>query len=109
MTSPRANSSPQAETTDFRDYVRPIWAHKVMILVLVVAVTAGTYWYYNRQPRVFESSTQVFVGTTVSTATPEVADDRLLVNQAQLLATPKVAARVAKDIGFKGDPAALLG
>jgi Mrp family chromosome partitioning ATPase/capsular polysaccharide biosynthesis protein len=109
MTSPRTNSSPQPETTDFRDYVRPIWAHKFMILVLVAAVTAGTYWYYNRQPRVYQSSTQVFVGTTDSSAAPELGDDRVLVNQAQLLRTPKVAARVAKDIGFKGDPSALLG
>lgn len=110
MNSSRANSSLQPETTDFRDYVRPIWAHKLMILFLVAAVTGGTYWYYDRQPRVYQSATQVFVGsTTADAATVAAADDRVLVNQAALLRTPKVAQRVATQIGFQGDPNALLG
>jgi succinoglycan biosynthesis transport protein ExoP len=109
MTSPRPNSQPASETTDLRDYVRPIWAHKVMILVLVAAVTAGTYWYFNRQPRVYQSQTQVFVGTTDNSSSTAAAGDRSLANQAELLQTPRVAALVAKNIGYRGNPGALLG
>lgn len=113
MTAPWPTSStPQhAETTDFRDYLRPIWAHKILILVLVVLVTAGTYEYYNRKPRVYETSTQIFVGSEApgTGESPSTTTDRTLANQAQLLQTPTVAKRVAKEIGFKGDPRALLG
>ncbi|MEA2171123.1 MAG: Chain length determinant protein, partial [Solirubrobacteraceae bacterium] len=45
----------QPETSDLRDYVRPIWRHKLLILVLVAVATVGTYVYYNRQPRVYQS------------------------------------------------------
>src|SRR3954454_8563438 len=108
MTPPwQAQSPTPTETTDFRDYVRPIWAHKFLILILVTVVTAGTYWHYNKQPRVYSTSTQVYVGSSDSAGS--AADDRALANQARLLQTPEVAARVAKQLKFPGDPRELLG
>src|SRR3712207_5057637 len=99
MTAPLSNSSP-AESTDLRDYFRPIWAHKLLILSLVVVATVGTYVYYNRQPRVYESSTQIFIGTPSGDAAASGTSDRTLANQARLLQTPEVAARVAKKIKY---------
>ena len=52
MTAPwQTNETAQPETADLRDYIRPIWRHKVLILVLVAVATVGTYLYYDRQPR----------------------------------------------------------
>src|SRR4051794_36064871 len=113
MTAPWQNHSPgPSESTDFREYVRPIWAHKFMILVLVVVVTGGTYWHFNRQPRTYSSSTQLFVGSTGSltdSSSSSTGAERALANQAVLLRTPSVAVDVAKDIGYQGNPGALLG
>src|SRR4051794_8344729 len=108
MTAPwQAQSPAPSESTDFRDYVRPIWAHKFLILILVAVVTAGSYWHYNKQPRIYSTSTQVYVGS--SSDSGAAANDRALANQARLLQTPDVAARVAKQLKFPGDPRALLG
>src|SRR3954462_11001098 len=103
MTAPwQAQSPSPSESTDFRDYVRPIWAHKFLILILVAVVTAATYWHYNKQPRVYSTSTQVYVGS--SDGGGSTADDRALANQARLLQTPDVASRVAKDLKYPSDP-----
>src|SRR3954471_13740323 len=107
MTPPwQAQSPSPSESTDFRDYVRPIWAHKFLIMILVAVVTVATYWHYNKQPRVYSTSTQVFVGS--DSGAGSAADDRALANQARLLQTPDVAARVAKQLKYQGDPSALL-
>jgi Mrp family chromosome partitioning ATPase len=102
------STPPQAESTDLRDYVRPIWAHKILIVVLVVVSTVGTYMYFDRKPRVYQSSTQVFVGNPSGETTGSIAVQRTLANQARLLQTSEVAARVARKINFRGDPRALL-
>jgi Mrp family chromosome partitioning ATPase len=111
MTAPPPNSPPPAESTDLRDYVRPIWAHKLLIVALVAVATVGTYIYYDRKPQVFQSQTTVFVGETSASGDGGSADerDRVLANQVRLAQTAEVAERVARKIGFKGDPRALLG
>jgi receptor protein-tyrosine kinase len=104
----------QPQTLDARDYLRPLWANKWLILALVVVVTGATYLFYNHQPKQYTTSTQVFV-QSASTAQRSLGggviglNDRDLTNQAELLRTLPVAREVAKDIGFRGDPAALLG
>jgi Mrp family chromosome partitioning ATPase/capsular polysaccharide biosynthesis protein len=109
---PTGTTAPEADTADFRNYLRPIWAHKFLVLVLVVAATVGTYAYYDRQPRVYRSSTDIFVGPAnpapgvANTALPP--SDRTIADQARLMQTHAVAARVARRIGFDGDPRRLL-
>src|SRR5690242_10505028 len=112
MSAPSPTSTtPAAESTDLREYVRPIWAHKILILALVIVATIGTYEYYNRKPKLYQSATTVFVGQTTgsSDASSSTGQDRVLNNQARLVQTADVAAQVAKKIGFRGNPAALLG
>jgi Mrp family chromosome partitioning ATPase/capsular polysaccharide biosynthesis protein len=111
MTAPLPNNPPPAESTDLRDYVRPIWAHKLLIIALVVVATVGTYVYYNRKPQIFQSSTTVFVGEASGTTEGGTAEDqdRVLTNQTRLVQTADVAARVARKIGYRGDPRTLLG
>src|SRR3954470_20131507 len=104
---------PSTESSDLRDYVRPIWAHKFLILALVAIATATTYYYFDHKPKVYQSSTSIFVGSTSNVpgldATASFDSDRVLANQAALLKTEPVATRVARDIGYKGDPGGLLG
>jgi succinoglycan biosynthesis transport protein ExoP len=110
MTAPSVTGDPlQPESTDFRDYLRPIWAHKILILVLVVVATVGAYKYYDGKPRLYTTSTQVFVGDETGVSAAVQGADRTLANQARLVQTGTVAARVARKIGFKGDPRILLG
>jgi Mrp family chromosome partitioning ATPase len=103
----------QTQTLDVRDYVRPVWAHKWLVAALVVVVTVATYVYYERQPKQYTTSTQVFLqaqSDAQKTLGPGVVglSDRELTNQARLLRTVPVAKRVAKQIGFRGDPSLLL-
>src|SRR5919199_647135 len=103
---PRPTSeSGHGETLDFRDYVRPVWAHKWLIGFLVAIATVGTYFYYERKPPVYESSTKVFVETQASGTDA----DRVISDQIPLVKTDAVAARVARRISFRGNPRALLG
>ena len=81
------NETPAVEGSDLRDYVRPVWRHKFLILTLVVVATVGTYLYYDRQPRVYKATTTLFVGDGGSVPTQNVPTDkdRVLQNQARLL------------------------
>jgi succinoglycan biosynthesis transport protein ExoP len=95
----------------FADYVRPLWSRRWLILVAVVVATGGVYAYYARQPKVYASSTPVFVkdpGDPVSGVPSLQSTDRSVQNQAALLYSRDIAAMVAQKTGYKGTPEALL-
>ena len=98
------------ETLTARDYLRPLWARKWSILLLVVAVTAATYYYYNRQPRVYQTSTDIYLKSAPGGVEGSgLLTERTIANLARLLRSRAVAERAAKELGFQGDPEALLG
>jgi Mrp family chromosome partitioning ATPase/capsular polysaccharide biosynthesis protein len=75
--------------------------------------TVATYIYNDGKPSQYRSSTQIFlqaseVDQSLSGLTALIQGDRNITNQASLLQTPAIARVVAKDIGFQGDPDALL-
>jgi Mrp family chromosome partitioning ATPase/capsular polysaccharide biosynthesis protein len=99
---------------DPRAYLRPVWARKWLILLILVAATGATYYHYERQPKVYEASTQIFVQTSavdqvLGGSVTYVDNARVTANQAKLIATRQVAESVASKLGFRGDPGALLG
>ncbi|MHB8233147.1 MAG: Wzz/FepE/Etk N-terminal domain-containing protein, partial [Solirubrobacteraceae bacterium] len=49
------------ETTDATAIFAPIWRRKWLILIVAVLVAAGTYFYYKRQPSLFQASTQLYL------------------------------------------------
>src|ERR671936_299029 len=49
------------ETTDLRDYFRPLWTHKWLVLFIVVIATAATYLYTNPKPRKYKTSTSLYL------------------------------------------------
>jgi Mrp family chromosome partitioning ATPase/capsular polysaccharide biosynthesis protein len=104
------SDAPGSENVGVADYLRPVVRRLWLIVPLVVAVTVATYVYYDRQPRQYSASTQIFIGSGSSDPTAFVppTNERTLQNQARLLRTRTVARSVARDIGFAGDPSALL-
>jgi succinoglycan biosynthesis transport protein ExoP len=49
-------------TTDATAIFAPIWRRKWLILIVAVLVAGGTYLYYKRQPTLFQSTTQLYLG-----------------------------------------------
>src|SRR5918999_2211058 len=102
----------EPEGVDPREFLRPIWTHKWLILIVVIASTALAYAYSERQPDQFTASTRLYVQALqldpFAVQTP-TQDDRSTQNQATLLETRSVAVAAAKRLGFTGDPGELLG
>jgi Mrp family chromosome partitioning ATPase len=100
------------EKLDPQDYLAPVWRFKWIILAIALAVAAATYAYYQGKPKVYESSTQIYLGQSgvqqQITGTQQESTERDLANQAELVRSPPVAARVAKKPGIEGNPDALL-
>ncbi len=102
-----------AERVDLHDYVRPLWSRLWLIVAIVAVVTGGTYWYYERQPEVYQASTKLYVAPStldqVLFGGNGPQDQATIDNLTVLLQTSAVAREAAKQIGYKGDPRALLG
>jgi tyrosine-protein kinase len=103
----------QAEKSDLQDYLAPVWRYKWIILALALTVAVATYLHYEDEPKMYQSSTDVYLGTSgveqLVMGSGETGTERQLANQARVLRSRAVAARAAEMIGFKGDPEALLG
>jgi capsular exopolysaccharide synthesis family protein len=98
---------------DFRQYARPIWARRWLVLAVVAIVTVATYVYYDHQPERFRATSTIFVQTSeleqsLGGVLSFNDSARATSNQARLLTTEGVARDVAAKIGHKGDPLALL-
>jgi tyrosine-protein kinase len=102
----------KAPTLDLRDYLRPLWRRKVLTLAIVTVVTVATYVHYERMPKLYRSTTDIYLRTTgvdtLVTGSDQSLSDRDLQNQARVLRSSAVASRVAADIGYSGNPSALL-
>jgi len=93
------------------DYFRPLWRFKWLVLLLVVAAAGATYAYYLHKPKSYSATTQVYVGTSTLQSLLEQASLQnagTLANDARLVTTPQVAARVATDLHLTGNSSALL-
>ena len=104
----------QNENPNLREKLKPIRRRWKLIAIIVLAITALTYYYYRHQPPSYVASTRVFVQPDYQTpgnpgGIGEQDPLRRLANAATLLQTPTVAAQVAKNIHYTGNPSALLG
>jgi polysaccharide biosynthesis transport protein len=108
-----ARTTDAIEKPDLRDYLAPVWRYKWLVLALALVVALATYRYYDGKPRTYTSSTDIYLGTSgveeLVTGTDQTGSERELANQARVLRSRPVAARVARTMGFSGDPEALLG
>src|SRR5579859_6568127 len=48
--------------TDASAIFRPLWRRKWLILAVAVIVGAASYFYYKHQTKLFQSSTQIYLG-----------------------------------------------
>jgi Mrp family chromosome partitioning ATPase/capsular polysaccharide biosynthesis protein len=97
---------------DLRSYLAPVWRRRWLVLALVVAVTTGTYLFYNSKPHIYATATDVLVGSDndeLVLGSPVYTTSRALANQVRLAQTTAVAEQVGKNLGFRGDPRILLG
>src|ERR1039458_4585282 len=94
------------------DYLRPVWRFKVVVPVVIVLAAAATYVYTNRETKVYQASTQLYVGQSslqqLLSPSATVQSDRTVADQAVLATTPKVAEVVIKRLNLSESPEALL-
>jgi succinoglycan biosynthesis transport protein ExoP len=85
-----------------------------LVIAIGLIVSAATYVYFDRQPPTYTAATSVVIegsslrsalGEPVATGDP----DRNARNESILLTSREVAAEAARELGFEGDPRALLG
>lgn len=107
-------TSTDPPTLSLLDYARPVLARWWIIVLLVAVATAGTYAYYDRQPKVFEASTRLF--STLDTASPGVVDagtsvalQQDLLNAPALLTSRSTAAAIVPRLRFRDTPEGLVG
>jgi succinoglycan biosynthesis transport protein ExoP len=50
------------QTTDANAIFAPIWKRKWLILIAGLLVAVGSYYYYQRKPKIYSASTQVYLG-----------------------------------------------
>jgi polysaccharide biosynthesis transport protein len=106
------NGSPSAggELTVL-DYLRPVWRFKIGVVLVVIAAAIGTYAYANHQPRVYETSTELYVGQSElqQVVNPTVTlSSRSVADEATLLTTPAVAEAVRTKLKLPYTPNQLL-
>lgn len=53
---------PMNETTDATAVFAPLWRRKWLILATAIAVAAGSYFYYRREPALYSATTQIYLG-----------------------------------------------
>ncbi len=92
-------------------YIRPLTTRWWMILVAVVAATAGVYAYSSSKPDIYTASDLVYYqdpGDPVTGTPSGQQTDRTVQDAATLLYTRRTASAVAAQVGYTGSPAALL-
>lgn len=93
------------------DYLRPLWTRKWLILLAVVVATGGVYAYYASKPKIYRSSTLVYVkdpGDPINGTPSLQSTDRTVSNQASLLYSLETAREVARKIDYDGSAQELL-
>ncbi len=103
------------KTTDAASIFAPLWKRKWLILVVGLAVAAGTYVYYKHQPAKYQAKTQLYLGGS-NEAQSILAGNakggtsaRELANQVELINSSIVGEPVRKGLRKAGDRAAAKG
>jgi Mrp family chromosome partitioning ATPase/capsular polysaccharide biosynthesis protein len=105
----------ESDSTDLRDYLRPLKARWWIVVVIAVLAAGGSYRHYEGKPTTYSASTSLYLQSSGSpldsilgTGSVQIPQ-RAANNQAVLLRTTPVARVAAEKLGFRGDPRQLLG
>jgi polysaccharide biosynthesis transport protein len=58
------------ETTDATSILLPLWRRKWLILIVGLVVGAASYFYYKHATRVYQSTTQIYLGASLEEQAP---------------------------------------
>ena len=102
----------EPQTPDIRDYLRPIWRRRWLIVVVVFAATVLTYKHSSGTPKTYGAATTLYVqasplAAALGTGTSS-NPDRYVKDQSALITTPAIAQVAAQLLHFPGNPNALL-
>lgn len=102
----------ETDSLDARDYLRPAWERKWLILGFSLLVTAAAVAYSLSLPKQYTASTRLFLQSSaldqlLSGVSPEQTE-RTTLNQSKLLESESVARAAARKLDLKGDPESLL-
>lgn len=103
---------PDSPPTDRPNYLTPLKARWWLIAIIALVATVGTYRYYAAKPVSYFASTDLYmVPQSVQSILGQQGQTgtNFLSDQAFLIRTPAIADVAAHDLGYKGDPSALLG
>jgi Mrp family chromosome partitioning ATPase/capsular polysaccharide biosynthesis protein len=113
VTEPQSTAA-TPETSDIRDYLRPVLSRWPLIMLMVAIVAAAAYWKASNEPKRYRATTSVLLSNnsgieSVLFGSPSFSDpERFAKNQAALLTSRRFASRVADRLKFNGNPAVLL-
>lgn len=99
----------------FIDYLRPIRRFKFLIALVVIVAAAATYVYEGHKPKIYQTSTQLYVGQSSLDQLLDPSAQEILsgtndiTDQAVLLQTPTIARVVLAHLRLHESPGALLG
>lgn len=101
------------EALDARDYLRPAWERRWLILAFAAVIAGAVLVYSLSLPKQYVASTQLFLQTSaldqlLSGASPEQTD-RTTLNQSKLLESEAVARAAARQLRIGESPESLLG
>jgi Mrp family chromosome partitioning ATPase/capsular polysaccharide biosynthesis protein len=105
----------ESDSTDLRDYLRPLKARWWIVAIIALLAAAGTYRHYQDKATTYTATTSLYLQSSGSAldsilgSSSSVIPTRAANNQAILLRTTPVARVAAKKLGYKGDPRSLLG
>jgi non-specific protein-tyrosine kinase len=114
VTEPQPNAG-TTETSDIREYLRPILSRWPLILVIVAIVATAAYVQAGKQEKRYRATTTILLSNSsgiesILFGAPSFGDpERFARNQAALLTSRTFANRVADRLKFRGSPAALIG
>jgi capsular exopolysaccharide synthesis family protein len=99
------------EAVDIREYLRPLWQRRWLIIALTVFVATAAYTVSNRKARVYASATSVYLQQSQDAglfpANGVTFDPRLAQDQARLLQSGQTAAEVKRILRSQESPGAL--
>jgi capsular exopolysaccharide synthesis family protein len=108
-------ATPDSGGLTLLDYLRPVWRFKFIVVLVVILAAAATYVYTNRKTKIYQTSTQLYVGQSSLQqllnpgGAAELSDTNTIADQALLLTTPTVARVVRANLRLTEPPQALLG
>lgn len=101
---------------DVREYLRVLWSHKWLIILVTAAVGVGVIFYTMRQPRIYEATCTVEYDPNLANPLGQEVEDvanpagsfwmsrEFFATQNRIISSRAVAERVVRELGLQHDP-----